>query len=607
MFDLTVGGWLIVLLYLALVLGVGFAFRPRMKTSKDFLKAGRTLSTGMGSLAFIGVSLGVVEVMSMGALGAQYGRAALPFYSIGAIPAMIFAGVFMMPMYYSSGARSVPEFLKLRFDEKTRTLHACLFATMTVLSSGISIYAMARLMQALHMFNVLFLLEGSARDTIFTGIAVLLAAIVAVYVLLGGLSSAVYNQVWQFLLLVAGLLPAVLAGLRSAGGWHAVMMSAPVGSLLGAKDAAHAGTHAMGLEGVAIGIGMGFVLGAGSWCCDFRELQIPMAARDAESARRIPLFAALMKACLPALVVVPGLLAIGLPTPHTTTVVRNEGGVIYHNITIVPRNVEQGQGLVPAKINPANGQVILDASGRRVLDYDMATPNVLLHFLPTGLLGLGLTALLASFMSGIAANLTAFNTVFTCDLYQSHVRKDDSDRHYLLVGRWATVGSFLLSIVTAFAAIHFSHLWGTLLLLFSLVNAPLFATVLLGMFWKRATGHGAFAGLIAGTAVAMLHHGLTLPIETRAGIGGGWIAVLHLYPGDMVQNLFGAIFAFTTSLIVMVLVSLSTRPCPETDLVGLVHALTPNPTNADLPWWKRPESLGVAILLVAVALTVFFA
>jgi len=325
-----------------------------------------------------------------------------------------------------------------------------------------------------------------------------------------------------------------------------------------------------------------------------------------ESARRVPLIAAVPKIFFPFLVILPGLLAIGLPTPHTTTVERNVNGMIVRDTSVVPHNVEEGRGLVPAKMNPVTGKPMLTASGEPLLDYDMATPNMLLHFFPTGILGLGLTALLASFMSGMAGNVTAFNTVFTYDLYQSYIHKGGSDRHYMAVGRWATVGGILLSIATAYAAINFNNIMDTLQLVFSFVNAPLFATFLLGMFWKRATGHGAFAGLISGTAAAMLHHGLTLPIEARPGIHGGWLTVVHHYPSDMAQNFWGAIFAFSTNLLVTIVVSLATKARPESELVGLVHSLTPKPPRANFVWWKRPEALAVAVLLMAVALNIFF-
>jgi SSS family solute:Na+ symporter len=249
---------------------------------------------------------------------------------------------------------------------------------------------------------------------------------------------------------------------------------------------------------------------------------------------------------------------------------------------------------------------MLDASGHPLLDYDMATPNLLMHYLPTGLLGVGLTALLACFMSGIAANVTAFNTVFTYDLYQSYIHKGASDEHYLNVGRWATVGGVLLAIGTAFAAISFNNIMDTLQLVFAVMTAPLFATFLLGMFWKRATGHGAFAGLVAGTAGALLHHGLTLPIDAHAGMHGGWIALLHHYPSDMAQNVWTAIFAFIANLMVTVLVSLCTTGRPEPELVGLVHSLTPRPARTQTAWWKRPEALAMGVLLGAIALNIFF-
>jgi SSS family solute:Na+ symporter len=354
-------------------------------------------------------------------------------------------------------------------------------------------------------------------------------------------------------------------------------------------------------------MGLGFVLGSGYWCTDFLVIQTAMASHNMDSARRVPLIAAIPKMVFPFLVILPGLLAIAIATPHTTTVVRNENGVIYHETNVVPKEVEEGRGLVPAKINPVTGQPMFDASGHPLLDYDMATPNLLLHYFPTGILGLGLTALLASFMSGMAGNVTAFNTVFTYDLYQSYIHKGASDRHYLAVGRWATVGGILLSIGTAFAVISFNNILDILQLVFSIVNAPLFATFLLGMFSKRTTGHGAFAGLVAGTSAALLHHGLTLPIEARPGIHGGWITVLHHYPSDMAQNFYGAIFAFGINFVVAVVVSLMTKPRPESELVGLVHSLTPKPPRVHDRWWKSPEALAVAILLGAIALNIFFA
>ena len=606
MFNLTAVDWLIMLLYFGFVVGIGFALKPKMKTSKDFFQAGRALPAWICGLAFISANLGAQEVIEMGASGAKYGLETAQFYGIGAISAMIFVGIFMMPFYYGSKARSVPEFLRLRFDEKTRAVNACSFAAMTVFSSGISMYAMARLMQALHVFDGLFRAQGWAPEGIFTFSIVLSAAIVLAYIFMGGLASAIYNEVLQFFLIIAGFLPLVLLGLRNVGGWSGLKASVPAAYMHEWKGVAHASTNPMGVEIVGLGMGLGFVLAYGYWCTDFLVIQTAMASKNMESARRVPLIAAVPKMFFPFLVVVPGLLAISLPTPHSTTVTRVEKGAIIHEITVVTPEVEQGRGLVPAKINPVTGKPMLTASGEPLLDYDMATPNLLLHFFPTGILGLGLTALLASFMSGMANNVTAFNTVFTYDLYQSYIYKGGSDRHYMAVGRCATVGGILLSIGTAYAAINFNNIMDTLQLVFSFVNAPLFATFLLGMFWKRATGHGAFSGLIAGTATAMLHHGLTLPIEARPGIHGGWIAVLYHYPSDMAQNFWTAIFAFWVNFIVTVAVSYCTKARPEAELVGLVHSLTPRPEHAHQVWWKRPEALAVAILLAVIALNIFF-
>jgi SSS family solute:Na+ symporter len=605
--QLTSIDWLIMLLYFFFVLGIGFALKRYMKTSKDFFQAGRALPAWICGLAFISANLGAQEVIGMGASGAKYGLETAHFYGIGAIPAMIFVGIFMMPFYYGSKARSVPEFLRLRFDEKTRGLNACSFAVMTVFSSGISMYAMARLVQALHVFDSMFNSFGWPKDWIFSFSIVLSAVIVLLYIFLGGLTSAIYNEVLQFFLIIAGFLPLVLLGLKNIGGWSGLKASLPVAYMHEWKGVMHASTNPMGIDIIGIGMGLGFVLGSGYWCTDFLVIQTAMASKDVESARRVPLIAAVPKMFFPFLVILPGLLAIALPTPHTTEVVRTEKGAIVHEISVVPKEVEEGHGLIPAKVNPVTGQPMLDASGKPLLDYDMATPMMLLHYFPTGILGLGLTALLASFMSGMAGNVTAFNTVFTYDLYQSYIHKNASDRHYLAVGRWATVGGILLSIATAYAAINFNNIMDTLQLVFSFVNAPLFATFLLGMFWKRATGHGAFAGLIAGTAAAMLHHGLTLPLEAHPGIHGGWITVLHHYPSDMAQNFYGAIYAFSANFIVAVVVSLMTRPHPEEQLVGLVHSLTPKPPHAHAEWWKRPEALAVGILIVAVALNIFFA
>jgi SSS family solute:Na+ symporter len=605
--NLTAVDWLIMTLYFVFVLGIGFALKRHMKTSKDFFQAGRALPAWICGLAFISANLGAQEVIGMGASGAKYGLETAHFYGIGAIPPMIFVGIFMMPFYYGSKARSVPEFLLLRFDEKTRALNACSFAVMTVFSSGISMYAMARLIQALHIFDSLFHALGWAPEGVFTFSIVLSAVIVLGYIFLGGLTSAIYNEVLQFFLIIAGFLPLVLLGLRNVGGWSGLKAALPVAYMHEWKGMLHPSTNPMGIEIIGVSMGLGFVLSGGYWCTDFLVIQTAMASKNMDAARRVPLIAAIPKMVFPFLVILPGLLAIAVPTPRaTTTISRVANGAIVRNTVVPPAEQQEGKGLVPAKLD-LHGKVMLDASGNPVLDYDLATPNMLLHYFPTGILGLGLTALLASFMSGMAGNVTAFNTVFTYDLYQSYIHKGGSDRHYMAVGRWATVGGILLSICTAYAAIGFNNIMDTLQLVFSFVNAPLFATFLLGMFWKRATGHGAFAGLVAGTGAAVVHHGLSLPALAHPGIHGGWIAVLQHYPSDMAQNFWGAIYAFGVNFVVAVVVSLLTKPRPDAELVGLVHSLTTKPETSHLVWWKRPEALAVAVLLGAIAVNIFLA
>src|SRR6516164_6935201 len=572
------------LLYFVFVLGIGFALKRYMKTSKDFFQAGRALPAWICGLAFISANLGAQEVIGMGASGAKYGLETAHFYGIGAIPAMIFVGIFMMPFYYGSKARSVPEFLRLRFDEKTRALNACSFAVMTVFSSGISMYAMARLIQALHVFDALFNSLGLPPEGIFTFAIVLSAIIVLCYIFLGGLTSAIYNEVLQFFLIIAGFLPLVLIGLKNIGGWSGLKAAVDPRMLHEWKGVMHASTNPMGIDIIGIGMGLGFVLGAGYWCTDFLVIQTAMASHNMDSARRVPLIAAVPKMLFPFLVILPGLIAIAIPTPHsTTTITRGADGSITHNIQVVSPQVEQGKGIVPAKINPVTGQPMLDASGKPLLDYDMATPNMLLHYFPTGILGLGLTALLASFMSGMAGNVTAFNTVFTYDLYQSYIHKGAPDSHYLKVARITTVGGIALSIATAYLARLFNNIMDLLQLVFSFVNAPLFATFLLGMFWKRTTANGAFFGLLSGTGAAALVHGLTL-----AEGKGGWIQGVHTFPSTMAQNFWIAIFAWSTCFLTTILVSLVTRPREASELHGLVYGLTKIPHDGSVVWYRRP-------------------
>jgi SSS family solute:Na+ symporter len=589
--------WLIMVLYFAFVLGIGIALKRYVKTSSDFFLAGRSLPAWICGLAFISANLGAQEVIGMAASGAKYGIATSHFYWIGAIPAMVFVGLFMMPFYYGSRARSVPEYLRLRFDEKTRGFNAISFAIMTVFSSGISMYAMAKLIQTMHMFDSTLAKFGVPASWTFHVSIVASALIVLVYIFLGGLTSAIYNEVLQFFLIVAGFFPLVMLGLKDVGGWSGLKQQLPIAFTHSWRGMGNAHTNPLGVEAFGLIMGLGFVLSFGYWCTDFLVVQRAMAADSMNAARRTPLIAALPKMVFPVLVILPGMIAIALPSPALAPSASISGPVVVG---------ESGRGIIPAKVDETTGAAKLDVNGNPILDYDLAIPNMLLHYFPTGILGLGLTALLASFMSGMAGNVTAFNTVWTYDIYQSYIHKDASDEHYLWMGRMATVFGILVSVAAAYAATRFNNIMDFLQLVFAFVNAPLFATFLLGMFWKRSTGHGAFFGLLSGTVAAAIHHGLTLPAGAGVGIKGGWIGSIHTYPSEMAQNFWTAIWAWTTCFVVTILISLCTRPRDEAELKGLVYSLTDRPNDEHVAWYKRPQTLGIIVVVLALTLNLIF-
>jgi SSS family solute:Na+ symporter len=602
---------LILLIYGFFMLTAGFSLKPAMTSSLQFMQAGRAMPGWLCGLAMLGASLGSQELLGMGAAGARYGMASVGFFALGSIPAMLFAGLYLMPVFYGSNshsdsspqkpravaARSIPEYLGLRFDRKTRALNACMFAAMSAFSAGIALYAMARVFVALHLFDqVAGTLNLPPAGTMLLAMA-LPAALVLAYVLLGGLGAAMYNEALQFCLIIAGLLPMVLLGLKRIGGWSGLKAAVPANSF-------HAGTHSMGAGAVVLAVGAGLVLGGGTWCTDFRLLQAAMAAKNVEAARRAPMIAAALRVFVVIVLILPGLIAVGLPTPHTSIVIHNDNGVIYHEITVVPPAVEAGSGLVPAKAD-ADGKPQKGADGHAALDYAMATPNMLLQFLPAGLLGLGMTALLACLMGGVAASVTSFSTVFTCDILQALLAKNAADKRLLAVARWAAVGGVLLAFGAACAAMRFNSLLDAILLVFAVVNAPLFAVLMLGAFWKRATGHGAFAGLIAGAAAALLHHGIALPHGEQPGIHGGCIAILHHPASELALGLGTAMLAFLVSLLVAAAVSLFTKPAQKEELQCLVFSLTARPPVIG-PWWKRPEAMAAGILLAAIAVSLIF-
>ncbi len=548
---ISLGGidYAILAAYFLFVVAVGWLVRRRVRTSEDFLTSHRSVPLWITSLAFIAANLGAQEVMGMCASGAKYGLMTVHFYWIGAIPAMMFVGVFMMPFYYGSRARSVPEYLKLRFDEKTRALNAASFAVMTVFSSGISLYALGKLFQLLLGWT-------------FEQSVLLSAAVVLVYTFLGGLTSAIYNEVLQFFLIVIGFSPLAAMAVNRAGGWAGMSARLPPVMTHAWKFTGSSAANPMGVEVFGLVAGLGFVLSFGYWCTDFLVVQRAMAAKSMSAARRTPLIAAFPKMVMPFIVILPGIAAIALTQ-------MNVGYTL-----------------------PVKGSAY---------DYDQALTTLMIHFYPSGLMGLGLTALMASFMSGMAGNVTAFNTVFTYDLYQSYVRPNAPDDHYLRVARWATLGGVALSIAAAYLAQRYNNIMDVLQLVFSFVNAPLFATFLLGMFWKRTTGHGAFAGLLSGTGAAALVHGLTV-----AEGKGGWITEVHQFPSTMAQNLWMAIFAWSACFVVTLLVSLATRPRPVDELRGLVYSLTPRVIDSHEPWYRRPAVLAIIVGTCVVVLNLIY-
>jgi solute:Na+ symporter, SSS family len=551
--NLQVADYLIIVVYFLFVIAVGFIIKKKIKSSNDFLASGRSIPLWITSLAFISANLGAQEVIGMVASGAKYGIMTVHFYWVGAIFAMVFLGVYMMPFYYGSRARSVPEYLSLRFDEKTRGLNAITFAVMTVFSSGISLYALAKLLEVI--------LKWDFDVSIWVA-----AGIVMIYTFLGGLTSAVYNEVLQFFLIVLGLSPLVIVALQDAGGWDNIKAQLHPNMTHAWKYMGDTQSNPMGLHFMSLIFGLGFVMSFGYWCTDFLVVQRAMIAKNMSAAQRTPIIASIPKMFMPLIVVLPGIIAIALTQPAL-----------------------QAKGYA----------IPVDATGQ--LDYTMTLPSLIAHYYPTGLLGVGITALMASFMSGMAGNVTAFNAVFTYDIYQPYFVKKKSDRHYLMVGKFITIAGILFSIATAYVAQGFNNINDFLQLVFGFVNGPLFATFLLGMFWKRTTGHGAFWGLVAGTVGAALTHGLTI-----AEGKGGWIAPLYEIGSGMGQAFIVAAVSWIVNFITTIVISLLTKPKPDEELVGLVYSLTEKPKYTQAKWYQKVSVLGWVLLVITIVLNIIF-
>jgi len=548
--ELTFVDWLIIAIYFAFVLGVGFYLRRYTKNQEDFFLAGRKNSSWVAGLAFLSANLGALELLGMTGNTFKYGVYVAHFYWVGAIPAMLFLGIYMMPFYYSSRIKSVPGYLKLRFDEKTRVLNGIAFAGMTLLVSGINLYAMALV---LHTF-----LGWNWDVSMITS-----AVTVGVYVTLSGLMSAIFTEIMQFFLIWFGLFLVSVLGIVEIGSLDEVFRRVPEAYSTLWSTSADPAQNGMLVTWGGIVLGLGFVLSFGYWTTDFLVVQRAFSAKNLRSARMTPILASFFKMAVPFLVIVTGLIALILSK------------------------------------DPKSGFALLQDGGQ--INYDSALPLLIARYYPNGLVGLGVTALLAGFMAGQAGNISAFNTVWTYDIYQSVINKKASDAHLLWMGRAATVVGIVLSLVTAYWAKGFPSIMDYMQAIFSWVNAPLFATMLLGMFVRWITPAGAFWGLLIGMGSSVL---MFLAVKFN------WInpAVITMSPvcSDMAVNFWRAWWAWALCFVSTVLISLSTKPKPDEELVGLVIGLTPEASGAHEPLYKKPEFYAVLSLIILVLLNIYF-
>jgi len=543
--------WFIILFYFAFILGMGFYLKRYTKTEEDFFLAGRRNSAWVAGIAFLSANLGALELLGMTGNTYKYGMYVAHFYWIGAIPAMLFLGIFMMPFYYSSRIKSVPGYLKLRFDEKTRVLNGISFAVMTLLVSGINLYAMALV---LHTF------VGWNWDISMWASAITVAA----YVTLSGLMSAIFTEIIQFFLIWFGLFLVSVLGIVEIGSVGEIMRRVPEAFSKLWSTSGDPAANGMMITWGGIVLGLGFVLSFGYWTTDFLVVQRAFSAKNLRSARMTPIIASFFKMAVPFIVIIAGLIA-----------------------------------LVLAK-DSNSGFALMSDGGK--LNYDSALPMLIARYFPRGLVGLGITALLAGFMVGQAGNISAFNTVWTYDIYQSVINKKASPKHLLRMGRAATIVGIVISVATAYWAKSMPTIMDYMQAIFSWVNAPLFATMLLGMFVKWITPNGAFWGLIAGMGSSFTLY-LAVKFEW---IQAGVLTLSNKGASDMAANFWRAWWAWLICFGVTVAVSLFTKKKPEAELVGLVKGLTPETVGAHVPWFKQPAFVAVLALIVMVLLNVYF-
>ena len=544
----------IIVFYFALVLAIGWYLRRLSNTGEDFFLAGREMTAWIAGLSFLSANLGALELMGWAAASYQYGILATHWYWIGAIPAMLFLALVMMPFYYISKTHSVPGYLKLRFGESSRALSAISFAFMTVLMSGINMYSMALVMKVVLGWDIHFSIWVSSIT-------------VAIYVALGGLRSAIFNEVLQFILIWAGALLIPILGLLEAGGFtglkHRIAVNASseythLWSTLG-----HFSDNPMGIHWTGIVFGLGFVISFGYWTTDFLVVQRVLAAKDLRSAKLAPIIGAGFKMLVPFIVILPGLL---------------------------------GLAVLPVKLT---GEAQAVATGG--YSYNEVLPLMLARYCGPGLLGLGITALIAGFMSGMAGNVSAFTTVWTYDIYRALINKNASDRHYVNMGRWTTVLGVLISVGTAYLVMSFASIMDYVQALFSFFIAPLFGTVVLGMLWKRASGPGGFWGLLAGTVSSI---GMWAWVKADPAA----LRYVALSPNakDMAENMYRALWSWIVCVLVTVIVSYATKPKKDAELEGLVYGVTAIPHEEAVPWYERPVFWAVVVGIGFVVLNIIF-
>ena len=547
--------YLLIAVYFGFVLGIGIAAKRSVSSSIDFFLSGRSLPAWVTGLAFISANLGAVEIIGMSANGANYGIPTVHYFWVGAVPAMLFLGVVMMPFYYGSKVRSVPEFMRRRFGTGAHLVNALSFAVAQLLIAGINLYLLANIVEIILGWPLWVSL-------------IVAAAIVLTYTTLGGLSAAIYNEVLQFFVIVAALLPLTLLGLYKVGGYGGLKdkIAASAGGaeqLSSWPGQALTGFSSPFLSVVGIVLGLGFVLSFGYWTTNFVEVQRAMASSSISAAQRAPIIGAFPKMFVPFIVIFPGMIA----------------GVLVNEIS-QPKN----NGGSP--------------------DYNNALLFLIRDLLPNGMLGVAIAGLLASFMAGMAANISAFNTVFSYDLWQTYVKKDRPDGYYLAVGRWATVAATVIAIGTATFAASYSNIMDYLQTLFGFFNAPLFATFILGMFWKRMTATAGWTGLVSGTLAAIV-----VGVLSQDALGGLSIGVLGLKGQGASFVAAGA--AFVVDILVSVVVTMVTQPRKESELRGLVYSLTPKADFHDdnegaLSWWQKPNALAGLGLGIVIVLNIIF-